>query len=202
MMAVWDWVSQADRPKLILLLTTAATVIFIGMLAVGRDTTRQGGPSVVVFARAGSERDARAILRQWGPRGQRAAKRSLWIDYVFLLLYTMLLSLTCAYLAIVVKDSSLWSWLAAFLSWLGTVLAWLALLGGIADALENTALLMQLPDHASGTAARVARLAARAKFVVIGGCLVYVGLARGFSWLLVTSEVVPGPVEVEVAVPA
>jgi hypothetical protein len=184
-MAIWDWLRQADRPQAIRLLAAAAIVVLIGMWAVGRDTTRQGGPSVVAFALAGSEEDTRKILQRWGSRGQRAAKRSLWTDYLFLLLYTMLLSLACAYLAIVAKDSSFWPWLAAFLSWLGTILAWVALLGGMADAVENTALLVQLPNHPSATAARIARLAAQAKFLIIGGCLLYVGLVRGFSWLFV-----------------
>jgi hypothetical protein len=140
-MAVWDRINQADRPEAIFVVFATTVVVLIVIWAVGRDTTRQGGPSVVTFALAGSKDDACAILRRWGSRGQRAAQRSLWIDYVFLLLYTMLISLTCAYLAIVAKDASFWPWLAPIVSWVGVTLTWLALLAGIADAVENTALL-------------------------------------------------------------
>ncbi|MBX9754105.1 MAG: hypothetical protein K2X80_05090 [Pseudomonadaceae bacterium] len=108
-----------------------------------------------------------AQLQDWGVRGQQLAMLSLGLDYLFIVLYVGLLWL--ALMGVAALQSGKWQPLTR-------LVAHLALLAGLADALENYALIQLLLSQSFDPFALLAALCASLKFAL---------LAFSFSWLLV-----------------
>ncbi|WP_322937861.1 hypothetical protein [Nocardioides bizhenqiangii] len=137
------------------------------------------GVSIVPFELAGTDQRAREILAGWGDDGVDAARRSLYLDFPFLLGYAGLGALLAAASAEPVGDAG-----RAWLTPIGWGAAAGAVLAGVLDAVENLALLRTIrawrdPGADLGQEARLARQAARTKFG-----LVY--LVAGWLLLIVT----------------
>lgn len=108
-----------------------------------------------------------AQLQDWGVRGQQLAMLSLGLDYLFIPLYAGLLWLALLWLApLQAVKLQRFTYLAAHL----------ALLAGLADTLENYALIQLLLSQSITPFDLVAALCASLKFSL---------LACSFSWLLV-----------------
>jgi hypothetical protein len=168
------WIGASSRPLWIwiLLAVVAAGSVLLGR--VGAGMRRSGGPGIVPFELAEDVREARRILTSWGVAGQAAARRSVLLDYGFLVAYSMLLALLSLYVADRADERGV-TWLAVA----GVVTAWLALVAGGLDAVENTALLRTLGGGPTAVSVRVAYRAAQLKFTLVAVCLLYFLLGLG-----------------------
>lgn len=117
---------------------------------------RTGGPGIIAFELAGSPGRAREIVETWGAQGTDAARRSLWLDYLFPPTYAAVQALAC---------SSAIDGFAArgrrSLASAGGPIAWAQPVAAGFDFVENTALLGVL----AGRYERLPRLARRAALV-------------------------------------
>jgi hypothetical protein len=170
-----NWVNQSDRPMWIGALLILTAVVFVVLRRPERAMRRTGGVGIVPFELAEDGREARRILAMWGPSGRKAARTSLLVDYVFLVLYSALLALACLYLGGHADDRHV-GWLATA----GVLVAWAALAAGLLDAVENTALLRVLhAGQPANATVSVAHWAARVKFVLVSLCVLYLLIGIG-----------------------
>lgn len=129
------------------------------MLALERRMHRSGGPGIIAFELAGNATRAQRIMSAWGDDGRRAARRSLQLDFGYMLTYGALTAL--------LVDSARRRLGHPAAVCLGVIPA----VG--ADALEGVALLNILGGNKINDNARRARGAAITKFVVLVGSLLY-----------------------------
>ena len=130
-----------------------------------------GGPGIVGFELAGSERAAARILAEWGEEGRSAARISLFVDLVYLVTYGAFLALAAA----AVRRTSPSAWLRR----LGRFAPAAAVVAAACDLAEDVALLLVL-DGAGGAIAPAAAAAfATLKFLLVACALglVLAGLA-------------------------
>lgn len=144
----------------------------------GRVLKTSGPPApwgIISFEVAGSEAQAGAILVTWNrvPGGMASARRSLYLDYLFLCFYASLLAQLCYLAASAFKETKGW-YRAGLWSMYGQ---WLA---GALDAVENTALLAMLNrQQAIAPLPQLAFLAASLKFL-----LIFLGLGYALTGLV------------------
>lgn len=133
-----------------------------------------GGPGIVGFELAGSHEEAARIMADWGQRGQRAARASLWLDFVYLVLYSVFIALA----ALATRDLFHRQGVGRLAS-VGNFAAAAALGAGLFDAIEDVNLLIVLDHDGGDGAARAAAVCATLKFVLIAVAILYVlaGLA-------------------------
>ena len=121
---------------------------------------------IVDFELAGEPEQAVEILDDWGQDGREGTERAIKIDFAYLVAYSVLLTLACASVAIIL-DQRGWGRTARA----GWRLAALSPLAGVLDAVENIALLRVLNEYDSGTISnsvtQVANVAASAKFAIV-----------------------------------
>lgn len=126
---------------------------------------------IVSLELAGTGQAAQRMWDSWSHQQQLYAVASLGIDYLFLVLYPLAISLACRYLAMTRETASVN---------VGLALARLQLLAGPLDAVENAALLMELFDSENmNRYAGLARWCAVPKFIIIAAGLLYIAI--GFS---------------------
>lgn len=145
----------------------------IPLLALEREMMRTGGPGIIPFELAGTQERAERIMRRWGDAGAAAARRSLILDYPFLVVYSSLQAVACNAASDSMRRRG-WRMLAAA----GAPLAWGQLAAGGFDAIENAALLAILAGR-GGHLPALARACARAKFSLLAAGWAYglLGLA-------------------------
>ena len=112
---------------------------------------------IVSFELAHSLERSAAMLASWDQAARTSARTSLIVDYLFMVAYPATLALACLTTA------------ARWPQWgrVARALATGALVAGAFDAVENAALLVQLADGASATAAQVAWGSAVVKFALV-----------------------------------
>jgi hypothetical protein len=168
-------------PRTRVIAALLAVVAFVGLwLAMNEAMEPAGEYSIVDFEFASTPERATKILDAWGADGRNGARRAIWLDYGWLVAYSVLLTLACGGLA-----------LAAFkrgmlrLSGFGWKLTAFVPIAGMLDAVENTALLIVLNGFAGdaiGSAAPfIAAEAAGVKFAIVIVALLYIFAAA--SWL-------------------
>jgi hypothetical protein len=128
-----------------------------------------GGPGIIGFELAGSREEAAQILSDWGERGQRAARASLWIDFAYLVFYSAFLCLA----ALATRDFFARTGHRTLAS-LGLAAAVAAVAGGFFDAVEDVNLLVVLDHDGGDDSARAAAICAGCKFVLISLAVLYV----------------------------
>lgn len=161
------------EPQGITLLTLTAAALVLVLVGMGlmskprREIRAAGGPGMLAFELAGTDRAVRAILDRWGEEGQQAARRQLVADFVFIAGYTAALVALAGGSVDTVAQRS---WLG--FADAGALLAWGALVAGVLDVIENACLLRILAGASERAvniaAAWVARVAAVAKFFLLG----------------------------------
>ena len=128
---------------------------------------RNGGASIVAFERAGSWKNARAIMAAWGEQGQTAMRRTLWLDFVFIAGYGTL-GATIAHVTAGHADYRGWPIYAHVAT--GAMIAFIV--AAALDAIENVALFAVLRNSGHGPTPTIANNAARAKFTLLGAAVV------------------------------
>jgi hypothetical protein len=130
---------------------------------------------IVSLELAGNSGRTRAILASWNRGARRAALHSLWVDFPFIVAYSTSLGLGCA-LAAGTLHARGWH-----LAGLGLPLAWAQWGAGIADVVEDMALLRVLRGEVESGWPALARRAALLKFSLVALGFVYTlyGLLAG-----------------------
>jgi hypothetical protein len=95
------------------------------------------------------------------------ARKQVYYDFLFLLLYPLALSLACAWLAGSVPVK---------LSLLGVLVSWGVLLAAPLDAIENIAILRMLGGSQAAPVPQIATIAAAIKFTLVFGAVGYLGI--------------------------
>lgn len=158
--ALGGW--SADERRRVLGLLVVATVAQLRIfLTFERQMKRTGGPGIIPFELAGSTDKARQIVDSWGDHGRSAARKSLFLDFVFPPTYAALQALACDAAAEGLAKRERGTLAAA-----GTPIAWAQLAAAIFDYVENTALLLVLAGRDRRTPG-LARRAALVKFALL-----------------------------------
>ncbi len=168
------------RNRALVALGVSQAALTLEMLRLERAMIRTGGPGIIPFELAGTPARAAAIMSTWGADGQRAARRSLLMDYPYLVNYAALHALACAAARDALSRRG-HDRLAA----IGPAVAWGQIAAGGCDVIENAALLAVLAGSRQ-RAPGIARAGAQTKFAL---------LAVGWGYLLVSRR--PNPTRSE-----
>lgn len=160
--------SNRRRSSGLIWAVTAFTGYTSVMLALERQMHRAGGPGIIAFELAGNATRAQRIMSAWGDDGQRAARRSLQLDFGYMATYGVLTALLVDYARRRLGHPA------------AVCLGVIPAVG--ADALEGVALLNVLAGNSIDDNARRARGAAIVKFVVLVGALLYAAGAYLPRW--------------------
>lgn len=173
------------RIGLLALTAIAGIWLWSEMAAAMEPAMAASSSDIVAFEFAGSPANASDILTEWGADGREGAHRALRLDYGFLVAYAVFLALASGSVAMAASRRD-----RTQLGRIGWWLAGLALLAGVLDAIENTALLTVVGNYDSGSISAVATVAAAVvagpKFVFVIGAALYV-IGAG-AYLLVTQN--------------
>lgn len=133
-----------------------ALVVFL-LIAVGAwramkpslDTMKaRGGKDIVALEFARTPDDVATLRRGWASEGDAAARRSIWVDFVFVVGYVGFPAFLCWWLAVVADGREWQGWArVAALAMVAFVVA------GLCDLAENVGMLNELrgpPDAISG----------------------------------------------------
>jgi hypothetical protein len=131
---------------------------------------RTGGPGIIPFELAGSTEKAQAIMARWGSEGRAAARRSLVLDFPYLVAYSGVHAIWCRIASDTLRRAGQRS-----AAEIGDIVIRSQMLAGACDAVENAALLGVLAGHTK-TLPRVARSFALAKFALLALGWAYAGL--------------------------
>ncbi len=166
------------RISLSVWLLVALTLTVIAAIRVLDTPLRTGAApqGIVSFELAGHLDRARAILTAWNPRAKIFAGISLGLDYLFMLLYGLVLWWIIRALALRFPKGSVFYAVGLFFA----AIIWLAV---AADALENYALIRLLTGGLEVSWARLAGFSAQLKFAIVGLGLLYVLVAGMFVLL-------------------
>ncbi|KAF0242696.1 MAG: hypothetical protein FD167_3844 [bacterium] len=177
------WIKESAK-RYVLLALVLIDMVLIAIFSyldqsLRNQTTPQG---IISFQLASSETKTKAIVDSWNAASRDTALFSLGLDYLFLFIYPLTLSLMCHLVA-----SRIWQG-QSFVSKLGSLLAWLVLLAGLLDAIENYSLLQILKFSDYIFWPILAKYCATAKFGLIGLAMLYVILAFTIGKLYVSKS--------------
>jgi len=164
---------SVNKVFVISIVLTLGWMIFMGM-SVKPFNSKQ----IVAFELAKTPEAATDIIKEWKDLDIMAnAKKSIYLDFVFLVLYSFSLSLGCLVLAKFEGNF--------FLIQLGSWLSKLMVVAGFSDVIENLAMLRTLSGMMTAQTTALAYWFAVIKFSIvimsllfISGCLVFGGVKR------------------------
>ena len=142
-------------------IAAALSFVFLVAQLPENQTTSDRGAGIVTFELARTQERAGEILAEWGDEGRRAARRSLVLDYFYLLGYGLLLA----------GLNGLHAERAAAagrrrLATVAALAAWAGLLAAGCDAIENANLLAVADEHTGQPFPGLAFAFASAKFAL------------------------------------
>ena len=171
--AVFDWVAQRARGRVLVFLTLLLVGCSAWLLWMGQPlVTAEAPDGIVSFELAGTAERSEAILQSWSDDARSAALLIQGFDFLYLFVYSAWFSLA-VHLASTRFDGR-WGRI-------GTAISWAVLLAAPLDAVENHALNQQLLHGASDGYAQLALWCALPKFALVAvaaAFLVVSGLAR------------------------
>ena len=156
------------RKRALIVSAIAMVVLGLILLAIDRDMTDTGGPGIIGLEVAGTQDRAQEILSEWGDDGTDAAKRSLWLDYAYILAYATFGVLAAAATRDLAERRG-WRRMGAF----GVAVVPFAAAAGAFDAIEDVGLLLVVNGHGGTLAPALAKACASLKFLLLGITIVY-----------------------------
>jgi len=165
----FKWLAESTQRPALLIFFLLSVALLTGMHALDQSLITAAAPSgIVSFELAGSIEKAGQILKEWGPQGKAYATLSLGLDYLFLFVYALFISLSCVRIARYFKTR--YSWLAVW----GFGLGWAQFFAALLDASENFALINLAFGSQREYWPIIARWCALVKFGIVGAGLVYI----------------------------
>jgi len=175
----FKWLAESTQRPALLIFFLLSAALLTSMHALDQTLTTEAAPSgIVSFELAGSIEKVGQILKQWGPQGQAYAMLSLGLDYLFLFVYALFISLSCVQIARYIKIR--YYRLAAW----GFGLGWAQFLAALLDAGENFALINLAFGSQREFWPLIARWCALVKFGIVGAGLAYILAGALFIVLL------------------
>lgn len=152
----------------------ATAILFVVLAIVDEAIKASGGPGIIAFELAGTTGRVAEILGHWGQQGRDAARVSLAIDFVYLVVYGIFLTLAVLELRDVARERG-WTGYARP----GTAIAVLPGLAAACDVVEDVGLWLMIEGLGTGRIPPVATAFAVVKFVALAVAIVYLlaGLA-------------------------
>lgn len=165
----FGWLGDDSQWRLFLLTLIVSVVVMVALSWQGRQLMTVESPQgIVTFELIGTADGAARILAAWGERGRLVAGLNLGLDYLFILVYAVGLSLGAG---IAARRHARFSTVR---QGFGLCLAWAGLLAGLLDVVENYALIQILLGAGGEFWPSLSRLCARPKFAIVGVVLAYV----------------------------
>lgn len=166
----YSWLSTKAQWLLFAVLWPLTLAATWQMQRIGKDLrTAEAPQGIVSFELAGNESRAAEMMASWSPQAREAARYSLWVDYLYLVLYSSCIALGCVLAAEGVRRygvhwPSLWY-----------VAAWAQFAAALLDCIENAALLQVLNGARGDFWPLLARWCALPKFAIVAlGILLFV----------------------------
>jgi len=172
------WLSQPAQQIVLIvaLVLTLALTVYLSRAQIPLRSVLEHG--VVELETPATEARAAALVSRLESRGLVAeVRRQTLLDYVYLLLYPLALTLACALLA---------SGLTGKNHLIGTAISWGVLLACPFDACENWAMLKMLAGTTAPPWPMLATICASIKFTLTAGGIyfvIYGGVLRLWQWL-------------------
>lgn len=165
----FKWLSDSAQQSALLITFLLSLTLLAGMHALDQTLITETAPrGIVSFELAGSIEKVEQILKEWGSEGKAYATLSLGLDYLFLIVYALFISLSCVRIArhLKLRFSILAAW--------GFMSGWAQFLASLLDAIENFALINLAFDSQRESWPIIARWCAMVKFGIVGIGLVYI----------------------------
>ncbi len=162
------WLPSPQRRAVFVVTLTTALLLAIVLVILGGDLKTTDAPGgIICFELAGDLATAEQIISSWGDTGRTLAAFHLGIDYLFLVLYPLAISLGCSLIVVRLAPG--------FRPWVlvGGWLAWAQLLAGLLDFVENWALISLLFEEKAAWLPVIAFWCAAIKFALVGAGLCY-----------------------------
>jgi hypothetical protein len=165
----FKWLAESAQRAALLIFFLLSAAVLTSMHALDQTLITAAAPKgIVSFELAGSIKKAGQILEEWGPQGKAYATLSLGLDYLFLFVYALFISLSCVRIARYFKTRYLW-----LATW-GLGLGWAQFLAALLDASENFALINLAFGSQRESWPIIARWCALVKFGIVGAGLAYI----------------------------
>jgi hypothetical protein len=126
------------------------------------------GKEIVAFETAMEADTANAYLLQWQATGIKKEKlqTSIYLDYIFIILYVSVISTACRFFSILAANN--------ILKKAGTFFSWLIVGAGICDLIENLIMTRSIGHGATSATAAWPYYMAVTKFSIILICLLFI----------------------------
>jgi hypothetical protein len=160
--------STAQRWVLLISILLSLSLLLVMHSLDGQLITAASPRGIVSFELSGSIESAAQILKLWGPQGKVYAALSLGLDYLFLIVYALFISLSCVRIADYFRQRG------RHLAICGLGLGWAQFLAAFLDAIENAALINLIFDSQRDSWPTIARYCALLKFGIVGLGLAYI----------------------------
>lgn len=161
-------VSQSPRRGLILLGLFVGSLIFLLLMRAPVDEMSDRGVGVIEFELARTSEKASEYYALLGDEGRDEARKQLYFDFPYLVLYGLFYAAAC----IVVAARAAERGMEGLARW-GGPFAIAGLAAAACDAVENFALLRVLDGHTDQPWPGIAFTFASAKFVLISAAVLY-----------------------------
>jgi len=170
----FSWLPHSARKRAFWIAVVVTIVVLVSLNVAGSPLNTSAAPAgIISFEFAGSIDVATEMLDSWDENGLVLAAVNLGIDYLFLVAYSVAISLVCVLVADRVYGG------AGIAAAVGIVLGWAQFAAAALDALENYALMRVLLGFTAelGPAENLwpalARACAFPKFAIVGAGLLY-----------------------------
>lgn len=138
-MGPFSWINESAKVPLLFVLFAASLILSISLSLIAAGLTNETAPlGMVSFELAGSLSRAHEIMCSWDGAAREDAFLSTGLDYLYLCVYPLAISLACDLAA-----SRIWKQHGRLRS-AGNVLAWVVPAAGVLDATENYAMIRVL----------------------------------------------------------
>jgi hypothetical protein len=171
-------IRSRTRDRMILPFIGLSLLLMIILNMVGKPLVSSPAPyGIVSFELARDTAQAQAILDSWDQTAQLHAAFSLGLDFLFIPLYAITLTLTCLWAARFGRERRRFpSWLV-MIGLLGIPLAWAQSVAAGLDIIENLALARMLFGAVTTSWPQIASMCAVVKFGLVAVGIVYSLLA-------------------------
>ena len=160
--------SAATRRRILWIAGAAALAVWVFLFIQDSQIKDSGGPGIIGFEVAGTEKEAQEILEEWGAQGRDDARVSILADFPYLVAYSVFLAVGCT-----IASERLGRRGMTRLAGLGPLLGWSMFAAAVFDAIENVAMLRVIDGH-TATWPGIALYAAIPKFAIAALGIAYV----------------------------
>jgi len=157
-----------NRKQLLIALGIATVLLTVIGGLLERPMVHASGHGILSLEFAASKARVSQLLAQWGPKGHRAARISLIVDYAYMVSYGGFFTLA----GLATRDLALrqgWRRLGRA----GRVVPFFAFGAACFDAIENVLLLLAIAGHGGDAAPLIATICSSIKFTLITIAILY-----------------------------